>query len=240
MTRGVFITGTDTEIGKTWVATRLARALVTLGWRVAVMKPVAAGCVRTPQGWRNDDALALIEASNVAADYELVNPYALELAVSPHLAAQAASRTIELGHIRRSYEALARMADIVIVESAGGWLAPISEHETMADIARELGTPVLLVVGVRLGCLNHALLSAAMIEQFGFTRAGWVANHVDAAMPFAAENVTTLAQRFGEPPLAISPYTNAAQTEQKPALIWTNAAQSLAQRLRLERSPSRT
>ncbi len=240
MTRSLFVTGTDTEIGKTWVATRLVRGLVALGWRVAVMKPIAAGCERTAAGPRNADALALIEASNVTAPYELVNPYALELAVSPHLAARAESRTIELEHIRRCHAELARLADCVVVEGAGGWFAPISDHETIADVARALDTAVVLVVGVRLGCLNHALLTDDAIARGGCVRAGWIANHVDPAMALAAENVATLTQRLSEPPLAISPYTNAAQDAQKPALIWTNAAQSLAQRIRLERSPSHT
>lgn len=240
MTPTIFVAGTDTEIGKTWVATRLVRALVQRGCKVAVMKPVAAGCESSADGLRNSDALALIAAANVSLPYEIVNPYALTLPASPHLAARAQSQPIDLREIRRCHQELASRADIVIVEGAGGWLAPIGEQATMADIAVELRATVLLVVGIRLGCLNHALLTAQAIEQSGCKRMGWIANHVGAQMLFAAENVATLEQRFGEPPLMVSPYASATEDTHEMQVRWGNAAQMLAQRSYLLRAPSNT
>jgi dethiobiotin synthetase len=202
--KGFFITGTDTEIGKTVVATALVRALVSRGLRVAAMKPVASGSRHTPQGLRNDDALALMAASNVAAPYERVNPYCFEPAISPHIAAEEAHIAIDLPHIQRNFAALAAGADYVIVEGAGGWLAPISPRATMKDLADALDLPVVLVVGARLGCINHALLTKLAIEAEGAPFAGWIANTL-AAMPRLKENLDTLTRMLGEPPLEIVP-----------------------------------
>ena len=204
--KGFFITGTDTEVGKTIVATALVRALVTRGLRVAAMKPVASGSQRTPQGLRNDDALALMAASNIPAPYERVNPYCFEPAISPHIAAEEAGIAIDLAHIRRNFAALAAApADYVIVEGAGGWLAPIGPRTTMKDLANALDLPVVLVVGVRLGCINHALLTKLAIESHGARFAGWIANTLATAMPRLKENLDTLTRMFGEPPLDIVP-----------------------------------
>ncbi len=205
MSRGYFITGTDTGAGKTLVAVSLTRALVTRGLRVAAMKPVAAGTVRTPEGEFNDDALELLAASNVRARYDDVNPWLLKTPASPHLAARADGVTIRHDRILEAFGRLAAASDLVLAEGAGGWLAPISATETMADIAEKLDLPVLMVVGLRLGCLNHALLTRDAIRARGLRFAGWIANKLQAEMPLAAENIDTLAARFGMPPLVTIP-----------------------------------
>ena len=205
MSRGYFITGTDTGVGKTLVAVSLTRALVARGLRVAVMKPVAAGTMRTSDGEFNDDALELLGASNVRAPYDDVNPWLLKTPASPHLAARADGVTIRHDRIVDAFGRLAAASDLVLAEGAGGWLAPISATETMADIAERLALPVLLVVGLRLGCLNHALLTRDAIRARGLRFAGWIANKLQAEMPLAADNIETLATRFGMPPLAIVP-----------------------------------
>jgi dethiobiotin synthetase len=182
----VFIAGTDTGVGKTHVAVRLIRGLASQGLRVAAMKPVAAGAARTPHGLRNDDALQLAAAANVDAPYDLVNPVCLELATSPHLAARAAGVTIDIAAIVAAYTQLAARSDVVVVEGAGGWLAPTGEATgdaaTMQDIAVALRLPVILVVGLRLGALSHALLTVAAIERSGLRVAGWVANALPDAV----------------------------------------------------------
>jgi dethiobiotin synthetase len=234
--RGVFIVGTDTGIGKTWAATRLIGGFESLGFRVAGMKPVAAGCEQTPEGPRNDDAVALMQAANVAAPYELINPYALDLPVSPHLAARHAGVVVDLGRVAAAYRELATHADLVVVEGAGGWLAPLSDELTMADIARALEIPVLLIVGVRLGCLNHTMLTAEAIARSGAERCGWIANVVDPAMLLPNENIATLKQRLNDAPLAISPHATSHAAELANDATWTNAAQALAARLALARA----
>ena len=203
--RGIFITGTDTGVGETIVAAALARGLVAQGERVAVMKPVASGSDRTAEGVRNDDALTLIAASNVEAPYDRVNPYCFEPAISPHIAAEEACIAVDTAHIRRNFDALAAVADLVIVEGAGGWLAPIGPHISIKDIVMALDLPVVLVVGVRLGCINHARLTKLAIESHGARLAGWIANTIDPAMPRRKENLETLTRELGEPPLAVVP-----------------------------------
>jgi dethiobiotin synthetase len=202
---GYFITGTDTGVGKTLVATALTRALAARGLRVAVMKPVAAGVISTPEGPRNDDALELLAASNVPAHYEDVNPWLLSTPASPHLAALADGVTIALEPIVAAQRRLTAMSDVLVVEGAGGWLAPISATETMADVAQKLALPVILVVGLRLGCLNHALLTRDAIRSRGLRFAGWVANRMGEEMPLVRENTETLTSRFGKAPLATVP-----------------------------------
>ncbi|MGH8150983.1 MAG: dethiobiotin synthase [Steroidobacteraceae bacterium] len=204
--RGLFVAGTDTEIGKTRTAVSVIRALAGAGLRVAAMKPVAAGAERTAAGLRNGDALALAAAANVTADVALVNPYCLIAPVSPHIAAADAGICIEIAIILRAFHQLADHADCVVVEGAGGWLAPIGERESMADVALALGLPVLLVVGLRLGCLNHALLSAREIEASGLRLAGWIANHIDPAYERLPENVATLERLLDRPPVAFIPH----------------------------------
>jgi dethiobiotin synthetase len=203
MSIGIFIAGTDTEVGKTWATSRLAAAARGMGRRVAVCKPVAAGAVQTADGPRNDDAVALIEAAGSAAPYAWVNPWCLEVPASPHLAARAAGVRITLEPIVEAAAALARGADLMLVEGAGGWLAPIDDERTMADVAIALGLPVVLVVGLRLGCLNHAMLSAAAIRGSGLEFAGWIGNRIDPGFALCDENVETLSQRLGSAPLAL-------------------------------------
>ena len=208
--RGLFITGTDTGVGKTVFSAALTRALARRGLRVAVMKPVASGALHTPEGLRSEDALTLIAQASAPAPYATVNPYCFDPPISPHIAAAEAGVVIDLEHIRACHALLAERADYVIVEGAGGWLAPIGPQQGMADIADALALPVILVVGLRLGCLNHALLSCESIRSHGAKFAGWVANGIDPAMDRAAENLATLRALCG-PPLAEIPALTAAQ-----------------------------
>jgi dethiobiotin synthetase len=199
--RGVFIAGTDTEVGKTYVTTALVKALVRSGLKVAAMKPVAAGADATPDGLRNADALALSRAANLPVPYIRVNPFCLAMPTSPHIAARMTGVCIDPAVILQEFLTFVNdnAVDVVAVEGAGGWLAPISETETMADVASTLQLPVLLVVGLRLGCLNHALLTADAIEASGLRFAGWIANHVQPHFEHAGENIALLERRLRAP-----------------------------------------
>ena len=201
--RGVFITGTDTDVGKTFVATALVRSLVATGSRVGVMKPVAAGADATPEGPRNADALGLMAAANVPAPYDQVNPYCLDLPASPHIAAAKAGIRIDIAHIVRAFDRLAGGCDLVVAEGAGGWLVPLNDTETVADLAAALDLPVILVVGLRLGCLNHAQLTARAIEARGLRLAGWIGNYLSPRFEHADENIATLQARIAAPLLDI-------------------------------------
>jgi len=214
--RGIFITGTDTSVGKTLVACALVRAFRAEGARVAVMKPVASGATPTAAGLRNADALALIEATGAPAAYTDVNPYCLELAVSPHIAAKEAGIEVDTSTIRHKFDALAADSDWVVVEGAGGWFAPINDHQTMADLAWALSVPALMVVGLKLGCLNHAQLTRLGVESWGVHLAGWIASAIDPAMMRLEDNLTALERLLGEPALAVVPH------------LGENAAASLA------------
>lgn len=196
---GVFVTGTDTGVGKTLAAQIFLAAAAAGGRRVAGMKPVASGCRASAIGLRSDDAEALIEYANVAAAYHDVNPCAFEPAIAPHLAARAVGADIELARIQESFSRLAAAADYVVVEGVGGWLTPINERETMADVAAALALPVVLVVGMRLGCINHALLTRAAIAQYGMRFAGWIGNCIDPGMERLDDNLAALARRLGLP-----------------------------------------
>jgi dethiobiotin synthetase len=210
---GIFVTGTDTGVGKTLVSVSLVKALVRHGSRVSVMKPIASGSEHTPAGLRNADALALAAASNVAAPYAAVNPYCFEPAISPHIAAEEAGIEVDMRLIRRSFDSLAAGADLVVVEGAGGWYAPISDSQAMSDLPKLLGVPVLLVVGLRLGCLNHALLTKRAIEAGGSELVGWVANSIDPTLERRAENLSSLERRLGGEPLAVFPFEPDAQSD---------------------------
>lgn len=189
-----FVTGTDTEIGKTWVSCQLLRRAAAQGASCYGLKPVAAGCMPTPDGWRNDDALALMQASTLALPYEQVNPVALQDPIAPHLAAQDERRRISVdrltGLLRGTFHQ--HSADLVLVEGAGGWRVPLNDRESWRDLVRELDLPVLLVVGMKLGCINHALLSAESILRDGVMLAGWVANDLGQPMPRLQANLATL------------------------------------------------
>lgn len=199
MKRGYFITGTDTGVGKTHISAALLTLFNTRGFSTAAMKPVATGCVNTAQGLRNDDALVLQQHASLPLPYEQVNPYAFAPAIAPHIAATQAGQTIDLAQIEHGLDILAAQADVVIVEGVGGWLVPLNADATVADLAYELGLPVILVVGMRLGCLNHALLTAQSIEQSEVPFAGWVANVIDPAMQCIEENIQALRERIAVP-----------------------------------------
>lgn len=199
MTRGYFVTGTDTGVGKTRASLGLMRRLQMQGHVVTGMKPVASGCRSTPSGWVNEDALLLQAHASFTVPYHQVNSYAFEPPIAPHLAAQAQGVRIEPEVIMRSLHVLTEAADRVVVEGVGGWLVPIDAKRSMADVAIALGLPVVLVVGIRLGCLNHALLTAAAIEAAPVQFAGWIANRVDPECLAAEENISTLRERLAVP-----------------------------------------
>ena len=201
-----FVTGTDTGVGKTLVSAALLHALAPRYPRVVGMKPVAAGTVQTEDGDTNEDVLALRAASNCRVPPALDNPVLLPDPVSPHIAAARAGVRIDIPHLVACHRQLMLLADAVVVEGAGGFLVPLSDTETGADLAQALGLPVVLVVGLRLGCLNHALLTAEAIRSRGLTLAGWVANQVDPAMTAPDDNIALLRQRLAAPLLASVAY----------------------------------
>ena len=213
MSAGVFVTGTDTGVGKTHTAVSLVVALRRAGFQVGVLKPVAAGVIETNHGARNDDAVALAAASAQAVEYDFLNPYLFSEAVAPHLAAAEAGVEIDPELIRGVYLQLADRHDVMVVEGAGGWLVPLGPHGTLADVAVALGLPVLLVVGMRLGCLNHALLTADAIAASGLELAGWVANCIDPEMRRLDGNIATLAERLPAPLVATLPWEPSATPE---------------------------
>lgn len=199
---GIFITGTDTEVGKTYTSIKLLQAARARGLSTSVMKPVASGAEMGPEGLRNDDALQLMAAATRELDYATVNPYAFAPAIAPHLAAREAGVDIELEHIQRMYTQAAQGVDLCLVEGVGGWCVPLGEELMLADLVRGLKLPVVLVVGVRLGCLNHALLTAERIQSDGLTLLGWVANRISGATARPCENIITLQEHINAPLLA--------------------------------------
>lgn len=206
MARAWFIAGTDTGVGKTLVSTLLLQGLTGLGRRAVGMKPVASGGADHGAGLQSDDALQLRAASNVAVDYALTNPYAFAEPIAPHIAAADAGVAISPALIRTRFAALCACADAVVVEGVGGWRVPINANQTMADVAQALGAPVILVVGLRLGCLNHALLTADALAADGAPFIGWVANGMAGAMERQADNLAALQQRLPAPHLATIPH----------------------------------
>ncbi|MDH6183941.1 dethiobiotin synthase [Polaromonas sp. CG_23.6] len=205
-TLSLFVTGTDTGVGKTRVSTALLQALSAHHSRVVGMKPVAAGTELINGVMSNEDVVALRAASTCAVPPELDNPVLLPDPVSPHIAAARAGVKIDIAHLVACHRALETLADAVVVEGAGGFLVPLSDLETGADLAQALALPVVLVVGLRLGCLNHALLTLEAIQARGLTLAGWVANHVDPAMLAQQDNLAFLRQKIQAPLLATIPY----------------------------------
>lgn len=201
-----FVVGTDTGVGKTHVSCALLQAMAQHHRRVVGMKPVAAGVVPWGEGWASEDSIALRAASTIAVPPELDTPVLLPDPLSPHIAAARAGVQIDIAAIVQAYQALSLQADAVVVEGAGGFHVPLSPTETGADLAVALNLPMVLVVGLRLGCLNHALLTAEAIAARGLTLAGWVANRVDPDMLAPEENIAWLQQRLGAPPLADIPW----------------------------------
>lgn len=207
MTVAVFIAGTDTGIGKTHAACALVHALRQAGYESCGMKPVASGCVTTPDGLRNDDALALqASGSDPQLDYSLINPVSLRDPLSPHLAAAHDGVRISLAPMRRAFDQLTREHQRVVVEGVGGWMVPLAPGLLASDIAREWQLPVILVVGMRLGCLNHALLSARAIVADGCRLLGWIGNVIDPAMEAREENLETLRELLPAPCLGVLPH----------------------------------
>ena len=217
---GIFVTGTDTGVGKTLVACALLRAIAARGKSVVGMKPVAAGAQADARGALiNDDVSRIMAAGNVAAPRTTVNPYCFAPAIAPHIAARASGVEIELGEILAAYGRLAAHAEFVVVEGVGGFCVPLNAREDTADLARRLGLPVLLVVGMRLGCLNHALLTAQAIRSKGLTLAGWCANHIEPELAVTAENITALAERLAAPLLGEIEFTAAPDPQRIAALL---------------------
>jgi len=203
--RGYFITGTDTGVGKTAVTLGLMQALQARGNTVVAMKPVAAGCELTSGGLRNDDALRLQQQASIELDYAQINPYAFAPAIAPHIAAEQAGLRIDIKNINSKYRELSCLSGCVLVEGAGGWQVPLNEEETLADLALQLDLDVIMVVGIRLGCLNHALLTSASIAAAGCTLAGWVANQLPPSLECAQENINYLKSRIFAPLLGVLP-----------------------------------
>jgi dethiobiotin synthetase len=209
-----YVTGTDTGIGKTVTSSSLLHALRGHGLRAVGMKPLASGCDNTADGWRNEDALALQAASAPRPDYALINPYALPQPLAPEIAAAEAGVTIELAPLHAAFAQLRAMADVVVVEGVGGWAAPLSASLDQADLARAFDLPVVMVVGMRLGCLNHARLTAAAIAADGLRCVGWVANEVDPEMARRDENFALLGARLPMPCWGRIPYDPEAAPDQ--------------------------
>lgn len=217
MKKGFFITGTDTNVGKTHFSVALVHALRNQGKTVAVMKPIASGGNYDSGELRNEDAQQLLDASGLDIPYELVNPYIFEAPVAPHIAAAENNIQISIPYIIDAYLQLVEHADVVVVEGVGGWQVPLntvetpSQHSTLEDLAKQLKLPVIMVVGMRLGCLNHALLTAKAIEQSRLKFHGWIANTLEEEMPRYSENIDTLKSLIKAPLLAEIPFNATAQ-----------------------------
>ena len=204
MSLSYFVIGTDTNVGKTYVASALVRHFVKLGLKTIGMKPIASGCeLNQTNILINEDAVALSAESNVMAPHDLINPYRFAPAIAPHIAAEQADISINLEVINQAYQQLKGMAEMLIVEGAGGFCVPLNTSETLADLAIKLNIPIILVVGMRLGCINHALLTVGAIQTRGLTLAGWVANEIDPDMHMFNENLSSLQQRISSPCISV-------------------------------------
>jgi dethiobiotin synthetase len=217
MTQGYFITGTDTDAGKTWATLTLMEYFKQKGKTVVGMKPVAAGCVWQDGQLKNEDALLIQAHASVAVAYELVNPYAYELPVSPHIAGK--DNPVVLSEVLAKFDVLKQQAEIILVEGAGGWLAPINNDQDISDLAKSLALPVIMVVAIRLGCINHAKLTQQAIKQAGVPCAGWIATCVDADMLVREENIQTLKAAVDVPLLGVIPFTKAPDFNQLVAFL---------------------
>jgi dethiobiotin synthetase len=231
----LFITGTDTDAGKTVATCQMLRAFAANGLRAVGMKPVASGCEWRDGALWNADVAAHRAAGNVAAPLEWMSPYRFEPPISPHLAARRVGVEVDLEHLLDCARRLEQQADVVVVEGAGGWLAPLSDSASMEDLARKLGAPVVLVVGMRLGCLNHALLTARAISQSGVPFAGWIANQIDPAMLDYQDNLDTLRRKLLAPCLGQIKHGSGAENL---ALAWESLAAGLEQSAALIRTGS--
>lgn len=203
---GFYVTGTDTGVGKTCASAALLYVVRARGLRAVGMKPVASGCAYDGQAWRNEDALLLQAASDPQPDYADVNPYALPLATAPQLAARAAEVAIDLATMLAAHARLSVLADVVVVEGVGGWMAPLADGIEQADLVRALGLPVVLVVGLRLGCLNHARLTLRAIEADSCCCVGWIASAVDAEFSDRHAYVELLSNALAVPCMGVLPH----------------------------------
>ncbi|MDO9270738.1 MAG: dethiobiotin synthase [Methylobacter sp.] len=208
MEKGYFITGTDTNVGKTWATIALMRYFKSQGQSVVGMKPVAAGCLMLDGRLQNEDALLIQENASLRIDYDLINPYAYELPVSPHIA--GVKDPVRLDLLAVKFELLKTMADIVVVEGAGGWYTPLNEREAISDLAKLLTLPVIMVVAIKLGCINHARLTHQAIKQSGVNCAGWIAVCTDPDLLSRGENIQAIKASVDAPLLAVLPYMDVA------------------------------
>lgn len=235
----LFVTGTDTEIGKTFVSCALLHGFKRAGLRAAAMKPIAAGAVQRGGQWHNEDADQLDAAATVLLPPEIRTPYLLKAPAAPHIVAAHEGVALEIERIVRCHGEAAKLADIVVVEGVGGFRVPLDDERDTADLARALALPVVLVVGVRLGCINHALLTAQAIAARGLRIAGWVANVVDPAMLYREENIETirrwLAREHDAPLVGIVPHLMPASPERAAQEI---DIEGLLNILRTERQPT--
>ncbi len=207
LTRTYFITGTDTGVGKTLVTSALLQAVNSAGLESAAIKPVAAGCVQLEEGLRNEDAMFLQEHMSLELTYDEINPIALEPAIAPHIAAAEADINISVDELAEHCRSVAKNADVLLIEGAGGWRVPLNDSETLADLAIAMNAPVILVVALRLGCINHALLTAEAIRADGLQIAGWVGNTTsEEIMPSMGDNLLALRDRMNAPFLGYLPY----------------------------------
>lgn len=203
--RGVFVTATDTGVGKTQVTLGIMRCLQIQGLKVAGMKPIASGCWHTEDGLRNADALSIQQHCSISLPYSDINPFAFEPPIAPHIAAEESGVAISMVAITQAYQRMLRQVDWCIVEGVGGWLVPISARHTVADLAQSLDLPVVLVVGIRLGCLNHTLLSVESIQRGHLRLLGWVANQIDGDVARPERSIATLREWIDAPLMGIIP-----------------------------------
>jgi dethiobiotin synthetase len=208
MNHAYFVTGTDTNVGKTWTTLALMTYLKQQNLSVIGMKPVASGCEKIGGEWRNSDALAIQKMGSQFVDYSLLNPYAYELPISPHLAGKENPANLET--IFTHFKTLQNLGDVVIVEGAGGWYAPLNDNETIADLAQKLNVPIILVVSIKLGCINHALLTSEAIKNSGLNCAGWIAVCNDTNFDCVDLTIDSLVARLKIPLLGVLPYSKQA------------------------------
>lgn len=207
MTKQYFVTGTDTDAGKTFCASAILYQAQRQGLTSLGLKPIAAGCSETDEGLRNDDALSLIAHSSEKLPYKEVNPIALRAAIAPHIAAEQEATPVSVKQLQRLLQpGLAHNAQLTLIEGAGGWLVPLNQQENLSDLAVALNLPVILVIGLKLGCINHSLLTVQALQQQGLTLAGWVGSCVEQHMPVREQNIITLKQQISAPCLGIVPH----------------------------------
>jgi len=218
MTVSLFVTGTDTEICKTFVSAALLRGFARAGLRATALKPIAAGAYEREGAWHNEDADQLDAAASVLLPPEIRTPFLLKEPAAPHIAAALEGVTLDMARIVDCHREACRRADAVVVEGVGGFRVPLTASEDTADLAVALGLPVVLVVGMRLGCISHALLTAEAIVARGLTLAGWVANRIDPAMTFPEENIQALRERlgaqYGAPLIGVVPHMRGARADE--------------------------